>query len=75
MKIMDYRPFCLLALLPVAHLGTFLLEADESTPAKPIAAPLNSPWDAEAWEPGSGDAFWNAAPAFEPTLSDRQSEK
>lgn len=75
MKIMDCRLFCLLALLPAVFLGTLLLGADHSASEKPHASPLNSPWDAEAWEPGSGAAFWHADPASEPTLSDRQSEK
>ena len=42
-------------LLPLASSGS--LKANDQDPS-PGVIPMTSPWDANAWEPGSASSFW-----------------
>ena len=50
----------------VLALTLFLVEGRASEPqaVRPTPAPMAQPWDANAWEPGSGTSFWRKSPAI-----------
>lgn len=72
------RASLLISLTFAALVPAFALVPERiALPREKEPAPLANPWDANAWEPGSAETFWQAPAPREstPPLSDRQSEK